>query len=335
MLSAVLVGIALASARGPAPRATASRAAQGARARARLVDVQVDPAALAAWGLRPPVLEPGTDEFARAATPLNANPPAFAIDNFLSAAECAMVIELAKRQRAAGTAESDLYLNYRVNREVESGGGGDGASGSAEARKLIEGQELSEAQLSANAPSGFRVFMGALAEALEAGDGTADAAAADAAAAASVDAAKLGAALGGRLLRLLGLPRRRLRLAEGIWVKPDRRYVIVRDLTVVHYRAGEGVAPHVDGKDATVLVYLNEVAEGQGGRTVFVEDGFASRPRAGRALIYWSKHDLLHYSEALGSGDKWIMQFLIDFKHKDTGSGPYVDFTTGRVIEGL
>ncbi|KAJ1636794.1 hypothetical protein T492DRAFT_835048 [Pavlovales sp. CCMP2436] len=143
------------------------------------------------------------------------------------------------------------------------------------------------------------------------------------------------AALGARLLRLLNLPKRRLRFAEGIWVKPDRRYVIVRDLTCVHYLEGEGVPPHVDGKDATLLVYLNSVPEGGGGRTVFVEDGFDSRPQAGRALIYWSKNDLLHYSEALGGGEKWILQFLIDFKHKDTGVGPYVDFSTGQVIAGV
>ena len=118
-------------------------------------------------------------------------------------------------------------------------------------------------------------------------------------------------------------------------MKADRRYVVIRDATVVHYREGEGVAPHVDGKDATLLVYLNTVAEGAGGRTVFVEDGFASRPQAGRALMYWSKNELLHYSEAINRGEKWVLQLLIDFRHADAGTGPYVDFATGQVIRGI
>lgn len=309
----------------------------GLRVGARMsAGVQLEPAAVDAWGLRPAVLD-AADEFYGRATPLNADPPVFAIDDFLSAAECAAVITLAKQQRLAGTGESDLYLNYRVNREVESAAGGGAASvRSAEAQKLIEEQQLSEADISASMPSGFRVHMGAFADALALGDPEAPPGAADAGAdAGAPDAAALGAALGARVLRLIGLPKRRLRVAEGIWVKPDRRYVVVRDVTVVHYREGEGVAPHVDGKDATVLVYLNSVPEGSGGRTVFVEDGFASRPRAGRALIYGSKHDLLHYSEAISGGEKWVMQLLIDFKHADTGDGPYVDFATGQVISGV
>lgn len=298
--------------------------------------VQPNQAALDAWGLRPAVLE-SADEFCGRATPLNAAPPAFAVDDFLSAAECAAVIELAKRQRLAGTGESDLYLNYRVNREVESGAvGGGSAARSEEARKLIEEQHLSEQEISASMPSGFRVNMGALADALELANPEAPPAVADDGAdAGAPDATRLGAALGARVLRLMNLPKRRLRVAEGTWIKPDRRYVVIRDVTVVHYLEGEGVAPHVDGKDATVLVYLNSVPEGAGGRTVFVEDGFASRPKAGRALIYWSKNDLLHYSEAISQGEKWVMQLLIDFRHKDTKGGPYVDFATGQVIHGV
>jgi len=39
---------------------------------------------------------------------------------------------------------------------------------------------------------------------------------------------------------------------------------------VVHYVGGEGVAPHIDGKDATLLCYLNDVPVNCGGRTVCV-----------------------------------------------------------------
>lgn len=220
-------------------------------------------------------------------------------------------------------------MNYRVNQEVGgAGAGAEGAALSSEAAALIDEAGLDEAQLSAAAPSGFRLQVDALASALDGARADGDGAA---------GGGGVEAALGARVLRLLGLPHKRLRFAEGIWVKPDRLYAVIRDVTVVHYREGEGVAPHVDGKDATLLCYLNDVAEGCGGRTVFPEDGFASTPARGRALLYWSKQRLLHYSEALkpGAGDKWVMQLLIDVRHADTGTGPYVDFATGQVVHGV
>ena len=72
---------------------------------------------------------------------------------------------------------------------------------------------------------------------------------------------------------------------------------VVRDATVVRYREGEGVAPHVDGKDATLLVYLNTCRGG--GHTVFPEDGLAFPPRQGGALLYDSRLDLLLYSQSV------------------------------------
>ena len=37
------------------------------------------------------------------------------------------------------------------------------------------------------------------------------------------------------------------------------------------------MAPHVDGKDATLLCYLNDVPEGAGGRTVL--ESLSPKPR--------------------------------------------------------
>ena len=54
-----------------------------------------------------------------------------------------------------------------------------------------------------------------------------------------------------RVLRLLGLETRNHRFAEELYFRPDRATVLIRDATVVRYRGGEGVAPHVDGKDCT------------------------------------------------------------------------------------
>lgn len=269
--------------------------------------------ALESWGLRPQVLAPG-DEFFDRATRLNDDPPAFAVDAFLTPEECAEIIRSAQEQRLSGAAEADLYLNYRVNQEVD---GGDGQSG--EAAALIEDQNLSRDQLSAGASSGFRLQLSRLGAQLERCHEEGD------------------DALGRRLLRLLGLADRRLRFAEDPWIRPDRLYVVVRDVTAVHYLPGEGVAPHVDGKDVTVLIYLNDVAEGCGGRTVFPEDGFASTPVLGRALVYHSKQRLLHYSEALRAegGEKWVMQLLVDFRHNDLSSEPFVDYRTGQVVRSM
>ena len=85
-----------------------------------------------------------------------------------------------------------------------------------------------------------------------------------------------------KALSLLGLSHRNYRFKEELYYRPDRATVIVRDATVVRYREGEGVAPHVDGKDATLLVYLNTCRGG--GHTVFPEDGLAFPPRQGGAL---------------------------------------------------
>ncbi|KAH8091513.1 hypothetical protein JL720_5820 [Aureococcus anophagefferens] len=139
-----------------------------------------------------------------------------------------------------------------------------------------------------------------------------------------------------KALKLLGLEHRNYRFAEELYYRPDRATVLIRDATVVRYRGGEGVAPHVDGKDATLLVYLNTVEPGGGGRTVFPEDGLAFPPVGGNALLYDSRLDLLHFAEPVEDGhEQWILQLLIDHRlppgHERM---PLVDWDTGMIIPG-
>ncbi len=116
------------------------------------------------------------------------------------------------------------------------------------------------------------------------------------------------------VLQLLGelFPGRKARFAEELWNRPSVHEIIVRDATTVRYFAGEGVASHVDGKDATLLVYLKE--PDTGGATVFPDVGLRCAPKAGDALLYESKSGLLHFAEKVGCGEKWVLQLLIDYR---------------------
>lgn len=128
----------------------------------------------------------------------------------------------------------------------------------------------------------------------------------------------------------MGLDDRNVEFEEGLWYKPNRLTMFVRDQTLVHYNTDEGVAPHVDGKDGTLLIYLNDVDPSLGGCTVFPEIGLSVAPKMGTALLYESKRDLLHYSEAMKGGEKWIMQLLLDFKYDP--NLPTVDWKTGQLM---
>jgi len=101
----------------------------------------------------------------------------------------------------------------------------------------------------------------------------------------------------------MGLEGRSFFFEEGAWERPTPRRIIIRDQTMVKYGPNDGVPPHVDGKDATLLIYLNTVPEGSGGRTVFPEDGLAVPPTQGTALLYRSKTELLHFSEPVEDGE--------------------------------
>lgn len=242
---------------------------------------------LAAWGV---TIDPD-DKFGDRISAISVDPPMLRVENFITPAECDAIIAL---QRCA-TDESDLYLNYRVNHEVGV------STASAEAEKLIGEFSSSRATLDASMRSGFRAQVAPTAGELE------------------------------PVLRstkaVLGFGSRGLVFEEGLWIRPNRRTVVVRDQTTVRYGAGEGVAPHVDGKDATVLVCLQ--APEEGGRTVFPEEGIAVPGVKGVALVYRSKKGLLHFAEAVGKGEKWVLQLLIDFRVRADEAD--VDFSTGQV----
>src|SRR3569623_1040286 len=75
---------------------------------------------------------------------------------------------------------------------------------------------------------------------------------------------------------------------------------------------------------------LLPVPEGVGGRTVFPEDHFSKVPIEGSALLYRSKTELLHFSEAMTStNEKWIMQLLLDYNHDYAHGDTITDFRTG------
>lgn len=107
-------------------------------------------------------------------------------------------------------------------------------------------------------------------------------------------------------------PQRAPRFAEELWIRPRNDSIIIRDATTVQYYAGEGVGAHVDGKDATLLIYLQQPTSG--GATVFENVRIACPPVQGDALLYESKHALTHYAEKVREGEKWVMQLLIDYR---------------------
>lgn len=231
------------------------------------------------------------DEFGPHISALCTNPPLLRVSNFLNASQCAALIKL----QSDVTTESDLYLNYRVNQQVTS------TTRSAEAAKLIDEFSASRASLTSSMRSGFRAQI-------------------------SPTAIEMQPVLK-RTKELLGFSGREFVFEENMWRRPNGRSVVVRDQTTVKYEVGEGVAPHVDGKDVTVLICL-EAAE-EGGRTVFPEEGLAVKGEVGSAIIYQSKKGMLHFGEAVEKGRKWVLQLLIDFqvRHDELD----IDYSTGMV----
>ena len=226
----------------------------------------------------------------------SSSPPILELPHFLSSDECRYLREWARQAMENGAKECDDYLNYRVNKEVDQGGE------SAEGKSLID--EFAVTSLSASDRGGFRI---------------------------RIDPDIVCTLLQERILNVLGMPQRRFVFEEGAWIRPTPRTVVVRDQTIVLYGPGNGVPPHVDGKDGTLLVYLMDVPEGVGGRTVFPEDNFAQTPVEGTALLYRSKTELLHYSEAMSdSSEKWIMQLLLDYQHDYQPGQQITDFQTGE-----
>ena len=224
----------------------------------------------------------------------SAPPPSLVlqIPDFLTPAECEQLIASGEEVAARGE-ECSEYLNARVNNEVQE----DGAS--SEAKALIE---ECDASMSDEAGGGFRVRL---------------------------PEEEIREILEEKVSFVMGLEERKFFFEEGAWERPTPRRILIRDQTMVRYGSNDGVPPHVDGKDATLLIYLNSVQ--RGGRTVFPEDGLAVPPTRGTALLYQSKTEMLHYSEPVKDGSvKYILQLLIDWRHDFKKGDKIVDFRTGE-----
>ena len=173
------------------------------------------------WGI-----EPQVDNFAGANFPFGTDsekPPILELPQFLTADECRQIRQWALDAMQDGAEECDDYLNYRVNQEVNEGGV------SQEGQALIEDCNVQESSLSSSHKGGFRLRL---------------------------DNQFVENMIGDRLLDLLGMPNRDFVYEEGAWIRPTPKTVVVRDQTVVFYGPSNGVPPHVDGKDGTLLVYL-------------------------------------------------------------------------------
>lgn len=173
------------------------------------------------WGI-----EPKLENFSKATFPFgtkSSKPPILQLPQFLSADECQFIRQWAIAAIDEGVEECDDYLNYRVNKEVENGGV------SAEGQALIDDCNVQESSLSASNRGGFRIRL---------------------------DNRIVEKMLKDRILDVLGMENREFVFEEGVWIRPTPKTIVVRDQTVVFYGPGNGVPPHVDGKDGTLLVYL-------------------------------------------------------------------------------
>ncbi|KAI0563307.1 Prolyl 4-hydroxylase alpha subunit [Gracilaria domingensis] len=128
---------------------------------------------------------------------------------------------------------------------------------------------------------------------------------------------------------LLGFSGRSFLFAEQFWTRPTRCTVVIRDLTTVRYEPGEGVPAHVDGKDCTVRICLQELK--REGRTNFPKDSVYLEQTRGMALIYHSKEKLLHCAEEVEEGTKWVLQLLIDLNVRPDKPDVKVDCATRQV----
>ena len=90
--------------------------------------------------------------------------------------------------------------------------------------------------------------------------------------------------------------------------------------TLVQYSAGASIEPHCDGVGLTFLVYLDTLAEGDGGETNFPQLGVKFRPVQGDALLWrtpWGNQEnqsgeSMHEGVAVKSGVKTI--FVVRFR---------------------
>jgi hypothetical protein len=163
--------------------------------------------------------------------------PIVAIPDFLTTAECVAIQAWAMQAIANGATECDDYLNYRVNREIATTGQ------SRESQSLLDdydgkGKDSNsvDAKLSSTDSGGFRI---------------------------RVEPRVVEDLLEHKVLALLNRSATTTKFLyeEGLWHRPTPRTILVRDQTIVRYTPGDGVPPHVDGKDGTLLIYLSDGKE--------------------------------------------------------------------------
>jgi prolyl 4-hydroxylase len=93
-------------------------------------------------------------------------------------------------------------------------------------------------------------------------------------------------------------------------------------VSVTRYKDGEKFESHFDfsvgflgDRAYTLLIYLNDLEEGQGGETVFEDLNFAVRPRRGRAIAWTNKNpdgtvhrETRHSARPVHGAEKWVIQ---------------------------
>lgn len=97
----------------------------------------------------------------------------------------------------------------------------------------------------------------------------------------------------------------------------------VESVYVTRYRAGEYYKAHHDAYEGfdgdrlyTVLIYLNDLREEDGGGTIFEKLNIGVRPKCGRAVIWTNTNpDGSHHAETMhealpvkGAAEKWVIQ---------------------------
>lgn len=74
---------------------------------------------------------------------------------------------------------------------------------------------------------------------------------------------------------------------------------------VKHYRKDQWLPVHIDYNKATLLVYLNDLAEG--GHTLFPTLGIKVRPPKGSGLVWPNQPPLKHAGDRVLDGEKWVL----------------------------
>jgi prolyl 4-hydroxylase len=122
----------------------------------------------------------------------------------------------------------------------------------------------------------------------------------------------------------------------------------VESVYVTRYQAGEYYKVHHDAYEGfdgdrlyTVLIYLNDLTEEQGGGTVFEKMNIGVRPKCGRAVIWTNRNpdgsvhpEAMHEAMPVAEGSvKWVIQLW--FRGYKMIAVPKTSFDTPQAKRGL